>query len=400
MPLPFYLNRKLLMALFFFAVVVPLSDTRAGDQSRIKTVVVMGASTIFKDDSASAREAAISSSLISAVNMATMEIMPVESIVRNFKTINKIIYSQPSEFIQGFKVLTEFPFEKTYRVMVQATVSLNVLEKKLSEAGIMVGQKALPKVLFLVAEQRLEDKFSNYWWRKNPVFFKAVAETVLTETLTAGGFSIINHDDIMLKQGVDPVYDKADLNNQEIVALGNLFQAEVVVVGTSTAKKMPNIMGTNIKSFKGTITARAIRTDTGAQIASTTQSAVTANSDEIGGSREALSSAGALAGKELASQVATAWQKEDKRPDMLQIILEGTRNLASFVKFRNMLKNMPGVKEMQIKEMKPDETIIMISFQGTAKELADALILRPLEAIGINIYEVSEDHLRIQLVPG
>ena len=305
-----------------------------------------------------------------------------------------------AEFIQGFKVLTEFPFEKTYRVMVQATVSLNVLEKKLSEAGIMVGQKALPKVLFLVAEQRLEDKFSNYWWRKNPVFFKAVAETVLTETLTAGGFSIINHDDIMLKQGIDPVYDKADLNNQEVVALGNLFQAEVVIVGTSTAKKMPSIMGTNIKSFKGTITARAIRTDTGAQIASTTQSAVTANSDEIGGSREALSSAGALAGKELASQIAAAWQKEDKRPDMLQIILEGTRNLASFVKFRNMLKNMPGVKEMQIKEMKPDEAIIMVSFQGTAKELADALILRPFEAIGINIYEVSEDHLRIQLVPG
>ncbi|MBL7180517.1 MAG: hypothetical protein ABIK98_01040 [Pseudomonadota bacterium] len=400
MSLPSYIARTLLIILFLFPVVVPLSDAKADDQGHTKTVVVIGASTIYKNDSASAREAAISSSLISAVNMATMEILPIESVVRNFTIINKILYSKTGEFVQGYKVLTEFPSEKTYRVMVQATVSISVLEKKLSEAGIVVRQKALPKVLFLVAEQRLQDNFLNYWWRKDSAFFKAVAETSLTETLTAEGFSIINHDGIMGKEGLDAVYDRPDLNNQQVEALGNRFQAEVVVVGTSTASKMTNIMGTNIKSFKGTVMARAIRTDTGAQVASTTQSAVTANSDEIVGGREALSAAGVLAGKELASQIAAAWQKEDKQANMLEIMLEGTGNLANFVKFRNMLKDLPGVREMQIKEMKPDQAIIVVSFQGNAKKLADALILKTFESVGINIYEVSEDHLRIQLIPG
>jgi len=135
-------------------------------------------------------------------------------------------------------------------------------------------------------------------------------------------------------------------------------------------------------------------------IASTMQSAVSANSDEIAGSREALTIAGALAGKELASQIAAAWQQEDQSHGMVEIVLEGTGNLANFIKFRSMLKDMPGVEEMQIKEIKSDQAIIMVSFQGSAKELADALILKTFESIGINIYEVSEKSLRIGLVPG
>ena len=85
---------------------------------------------------------------------------------------------------------------------------------------------------------------------------------------------------------------------------------------------------------------------------------------------------------------------------MLEIMLEGTGNLENFVKFRNMLKELTGVKEMQITQERPDQAVIMVAFQGNAKELADALIVKTFESISINIYEVSEDHLRIRLVSG
>jgi hypothetical protein len=159
-------------------------------------------------------------------------------------------------------------------------------------------------------------------------------------------------------------------------------------------------MGTNIRSFKGIVSARAIRTDTGEEIAATKQTAVKANSDEIAGIREALATAGVQAANELALQIADAWQKDTQEPSMVEILLEGTGNLANFVKFRTMLSHMTGVSEMQIKEMKSDQAIIVVFFQGSAKELADALILKTFETIGINIYEVSENHLKIELVPG
>lgn len=390
----------LLSVLVLLAIVVPLSDAQVEEQSLIKTVVVIGTGAIYKGDSASAREAAVSGSLILAVDMVTVEILPIESIARNFKAINEIIYSQTGEFIQGYKVLAESFAEKQYRVIVQAAVSIKALKEKLLEAGIMVAKKALPKTLFLVAEQHFEDNRLNYWWGKDSAFFKAIAEVSMAETLSSEGFSIIDHDNVMLNDELYTAYDKPDLNNQEVAAFGDLLQAEVVIFGKSTALIVPNTMGTNIRSFKGSVTVRAIRKDTGAQIASTMQSAVTANSDEIAGSREALTLAGALAGKELASQIAAAWQQEDQLPQMVEIVLEGTGNLANFIKFRSMLKDMPGVEEMQIKEIKSNQAIITVSFQGSAKKLADALILKTFESIGINIYEVSEKSLRIGLVPG
>ncbi len=400
MHLAYKVAKILLSVLVLFAIVVPLSDAQVEEQILIKTVVVIGTGTIYKGDSARAREAAVSSSLILAVDMVTAEILPIESMVRNFKAISKIIYSQTGEFIQGYKVLAEFPAKKQYRVMVQAAVSIKVLEEKLLEAGIMVAKKVMPKTLFLVVEQHFEDNLLNYWWGQDSAFFEAISEVSMAKTLTSEGFAIIDHDNVMLNDGFYTVYDKPDLNNQEVAAFGDLLQAEVVIFGKSTAFIAPNIMGTNIRSFKGSVTIRAIRTDTGAEIASTTQSAVTANSDEIAGSREALSIAGALAGRELASQIAAAWQQEDQLPVMVEIVLEGTGNLANFIKFRRTLKDMPGVEEMQIKEIKSDQAIIMVSFQGSAKKLADALILKTFESIGINIYEVSENSLRIELVPG
>jgi len=45
-----------------------------------------------------------------------------------------------------------------------------------------------------------------------------------------------------------------------------------------------------------------------------------------------------------------------------------------------------------------DEATIVVDFQGNAKELADALMLKNFESFGINIYEISQSHLRIRLV--
>ncbi len=401
MTLTAYIKKILLVAgcCFAMAATVP-GAVQAEGQAFDKTVVVIGTGTIYNQDSASAREDAIANSLASAVDMATTALLPLESFIHNFKIINDVIGDQTSEFIQGYKVLAESSADKEYKVMVEATVSLRLLEAKLAEAGLTIGARALPKVLFLVSEQNLEDPRADYWWKKDWISFQAISERSMADALRADGFTIIEHTDIALNSGIDPVYDKPVLSDQEVVDLGTLFQADVVIIGKSFAKKATNVLGTDIRSFKGTVTVRATRVDTGAEMASASQSAVTANSDEIIGSRDALADAGLLAAKELSAQIAAAWQRTEKPLSMVSIMLEGTGHLANFVKFRNMLQDMPRVKDIQMMEMKADQASMMVSFQGTAKELADALILKTFESIGINIYEVSENHLRIELISG
>ena len=221
----------------------------------------------------------------------------------------------------------------------------------------------------------------------------------MTEKMLKNGFSVIDQKSLVINEEFETLKDKADLSNQDAVSLGAILQADVVIVGNSKADIAPNTMGGDIKSFKGTVLARALRTDTGEEIASTIQTAVSVNKDNIAGGRDALSIAGYLAGSDLASQIVRKWHEEVKKSiTTLVIIVEGTRDLSNFVIFRAELNEIPGVDSLQTSEMKADEATIIVNFQGNAKELADALMLKTFESFGINIYEISQSHLRVRLV--
>ena len=388
-------------AVFFCLVVLyPPAVVQAENQISTKTVVVTGTGKIYQKDSARAREEAIADSLVSAVNRVAVELFPLESLVRNFQAFNKMIYGNTDKFIQNYKVLAEVPSTNNYRVMVETTVSINTLKKLMSSAGILLEEKPLPKILVLISDQNLSDRLPKYWWGQEKYFSESSSINALVEPIKTKGFPIIDPHIIIQNTRVDPIYDTPDLNHTEAVNLGLSLQAEVVIVGKSVASSGPNIMGKRIRSFKGIVSARAIRTDTGSEIATTMKTSIITNTDEIAGVRDVLSRAGSLAGEDLAAQILAAWQKHEEQSNLLEIIIKGTGDIANFEKLRRFINNISGVKNLQIKELKPDEATILVDFQGIAKELADALMLNTFESMGIKIYEVSRDRLRIELTPG
>ena len=388
-------------AVFFCLVVLyPPAVVQAENQISTKTVVVTGTGKIYQKDSARAREEAITDSLVSAVNRVAVELFPLKSLVRNFQAFNKMIYGNTDKFIQDYKVLAEVPSKNNYRVMVEATVSINTLKKLMSSAGILLEEKPLPKILVLISDQNLSDRLPKYWWGQEKYFSESSSINALVKPIKTKGFPIIDPHIIIQNTRVDPIYDTPDLNHTEAVNLGLSLQAEVVIVGKSVASSGPNIMGKRIRSFKGIVSARAIRTDTGSEIATTMKTSIITNTDEIAGVRDVLSRAGSLAGEDLAAQILAAWQKHEEQSNLLEIIIKGTGDIANFEKLRRFINNISGVKNLQIKELKPDEATILVDFQGIAKELADALMLNTFESMGIKIYEVSRDRLRIELTPG
>ncbi len=77
----------------------------------------------------------------------------------------------------------------------------------------------------------------------------------------------------------------------------------------------------------------------------------------------------------------------------------GTRNLANFVTFRRIVNGIEGVSSILVKEIKPDEAIIGIDFDGDAQMLAEAMMLQTYGTFGINIYDMSEGRIMLELVP-
>jgi hypothetical protein len=207
--------------------------------------------------------------------------------------------------------------------------------------------------------------------------------------------TVINHGVI-----VEPLNYPVDISLQDAIDLGKHMVADIVIIGTAKAEKTTNVMDGNIKTFKGALTAKAYRTETGKEIAFAARTAVFASEDDEKGGREALFNAGMLVGQEMILQLTSAWESESKQQSLVEINIHGTRELANFIKFRKALGKIPGVTAIHIKVMKADESIISVDYEGTAQSLADELLLKTFESFGIDIYEVSPGRLGIELVVG
>ncbi|MGD8274006.1 MAG: hypothetical protein PVJ35_07190, partial [Desulfobacterales bacterium] len=190
------------------------------------------------------------------------------------------------------------------------------------------------------------------------------------------------------------------LTDEAAINIGTRLQADVIIMGTSVASPTASIMGDDLKSFKAILNARVLRTQSGEELANISRISVTANIDEDIGGREALTMVATLAGDDLAVQLDAAWRRLAERPSQLEVFVEGTGNLANFVKFRRALTGISGVEGIRVKEIKPNETTLIIDYKGKAEELAEALMRQNFENFGINIYEISNQNLKIALVSG
>jgi hypothetical protein len=364
-----------------------------------KTFVVIGSSKVYGGNIQVARDHAISESLVTAVALMTEEVLKVDSLVENFPEVNKIIYENTDTFVQEYKVLTETESNKFYRVIVKATVAGKKIAKQLSRAGILRAKIDLPSVLFFISEQNLQDDSPRYWWGKQIGGFESISETTMADILKVRGFPIVDYRGIGIGKMADWGSDlTSELTDEDAINLGARLQADVVILGTSIASPTTSVMGDDLKSFKVILKARVLGTENGDELANISRTSVTANVDETAGGREALKMAGTLAGDDLAMQLAAEWRKLAEKPSRMEILVEGTGNLANFVKFRRALTGISGVEGIRVKEIKPNETTLIIDYKGKAEQLASALMLQNFENFGINIYEISKQNLKVALV--
>ena len=372
----------------------------AQDSAKSKTFVVVGSATVRGDNVSGAREKAITDGLVTAVALMTGELLQVESFVEHFSKLNELLFEQTNSFISGYRVLAEAAQDKSYRVIVQATVSGSKISKYLTEAEILRVETALPSVLFLIAEQKLAEPYPGFWWGTEGEYFESLSETMMVERFKEAGFSIIDHKQARSGRQINwQAFDNPDLSDQEAAELGSLLKADVIVIGESTVTLSTNIMGSAMRSFNGTAAMRVIRTNSAEPILDLARTAVVVSEDDVSGNRAALEDIGNLTGQALAEALTIAWQKLAGKPSDVSMVIRGTGHLAFYVKFRKAMNAISGVEGIQVKGIKPNEATLLVEYKGKTKELAAALMQQNFDTFGINIFEVTEDMVRVELIP-
>jgi hypothetical protein len=83
----------------------------------------------------------------------------------------------------------------------------------------------------------------------------------------------------------------------------------------------------------------------------------------------------------------------------ITLVVEGTANLSTAVKFRKALLSTPGVESLQVKEMKPNATTLWVTYHGTPEDMAWALMAQPFDTFAVELVESNPSALKVALVP-
>ena len=377
------------------AVVFSMAPYAWAQQGKgITTVSAVGDSPIRGDNMSASRQASIKSGLIAAITNVLTDLVPQDVMVGNFQVINEKILNQAQVFVRDYKVLTESTQGKRHRVMVQASVSNRRLEDTLKKTGIHLGRKPYPKVLFCLAEKALNGVDYQYWWGKETQWEAGEATQGLHQIMKSKGFVVVRPRKSQAARDYPP-----ELKVAEAVAVGRELGAQIVVVGQAVVEEATNTMGSTIRSFRGSIIARAYRVDTSEEVAQSQRNALQASGDPYAGSKEALFNTALMSGEDLALQIADAWFSKEGGVARTEVSVEGVGGqIANFVKFRGALSTMSGVESVQLKEMSPDTALLAVAYQGSARGLADDLLRQNFDSFGINIIETTGRLIRLQLV--
>ena len=251
------------------------SPVPAQEDNTVSVVDVVGSQAIHGNNMAAAKEQAILNALVSAVAATAAEVQPFQQQLDKFKLFNELLYNQTDRFVQGYKVLTEYLSGNNYRAIVQVTVMKDRIKETLLGANLVMQAHVMPKILFFLAERKMQDILPVYWWGEDLVFVVPLSEEAMAQVMREKGMTVINHGVI-----VEPLNYPADIPLEDAIDIGRHMAADIVIIGTATAEKTTNVMDGNVKTFKGSIAVKAYRTETGKEIAFTARTAVSASEDD------------------------------------------------------------------------------------------------------------------------
>jgi hypothetical protein len=144
--------------LLIVTAIMPLS---AAELPQVKELMVVGSGKMGEGDIGRARQSAILNALREAVRISLLEFVPSPILEENTVTLDMEIFSQVTQYVHTFKILSETERTDGHEVLLQAQVDLQKVRESLSAIGLLgekVVQGEIVRIRMVLAE------VSRYHW--------------------------------------------------------------------------------------------------------------------------------------------------------------------------------------------------------------------------------------------
>lgn len=154
-------------------------------------------------------------------------------------------------------------------------------------SGIAEGTKA--KIILLIAEQNIEGPQRGWWASEVDL---SATEAKIAQALIEQGYEVIEPSEVTGVIEKTAAFRVLNLSDRTSVKLGNMAQADYVILGKAIASAGGNVPQSSMRSCFANITAKLIRVKDRKVVTYLEASGTSAHMDTITGGKEALVSAG------------------------------------------------------------------------------------------------------------
>jgi len=362
------------IAVLAFLIFPSLASAAPGDGGA-KTVEATGYASITGSDTASARDTAIEDALRKAVEKAVGTLVSSETMVENFEVLSDSIYTRTEGYVKEYKVKDEKQTTGMYSVTLDATVAVGSLKGDLDALGLLYARAGKPRVLFMVAEQNIGQKYYTFWWwgkseYKGENVNMSAAETALKGFFIDKGFKVVDVSGLTGRFKVSNAFRVADLTDEGAREIGGRLNAELVIKGKALAKEGPRTPGSAVGSYLADITVQAIRVDDGAVLASARGHGVSRHVSDVTGGTEAIDRAASEVAEKLIEQISTKWSG----PRGIILRVSGIDDYKIVARLKGAIrKKIRGVKAVYQRGFAKGVVTFEIETRSSARSAADAI---------------------------
>ena len=318
-----------------------------------RSVTASGAAAILNKDTAQARDRALENALRTAVEQVIGTMVDSETLVKNNQLLSDKIYTQTAGYVSDYKIVSEKPDldSNLYSLTVQATVKEGSLESDLNGFGILMRRMKMPRVAVAIREEESE-----------------AASMTLLKLLKDKGF-------LMVDTGGREPWRQSDFwsikENERVDLLGK-YGAGVVILGTAKGSAGGSVAGSDMRSFQGTVSIKALRSDTHEVLGSASNSG---KAVEVGenGITQAVQQAATMAGNDLAQQITKQWARETSSNRIVSMEVRGVPTAELDAMVMKLREQGRGVQDVMVRESSKEFSRLDVSMQGDASALAQEI---------------------------
>ncbi len=391
--------KKLSALLFIVCIgtVLIFEPVSAASRSDVLIGVTTGKRRVINHNIQQAKQKAVSDALDIALQNAFSELVSRQVLAANLDFFYDQVLTHTADYIITYRVLGGIENKGHYLVGVESKVDMKLLEKTMTEARILNANQDKPAILFFIAEKMPSDLLPKYWWGKNPIPYQSLAEEIILQKMVQDRFIITGSGDDRPDPSFYDITFNSIYDTSAAKDLGRELKADMVVFGKASSSEAINRMGEE-KTFNAQVSLEVFNLETGEKVVTSQVQAVAKSDMDYQGNISAIVKAANLSALDLSEKISTYWTENLRKEHAFEVMIEGDNFLPRFLALKQRFKQMPGIENMQPKEMGSSSAVLEVFYKGKPIQFADTVMLKTFDSFGLEIVDVTENLVTIKFI--